>query len=219
MIIRPYGMALWENIRAEFDKLFKSNRSQNVNFPLLIPESLLQKEAEHVEGFAPEVAWVTHGGDKELGERLAIRPTSEAIICSMMAKWIGSYRDLPMKLNQWVNVMRWEKVTYPFLRSTEFLWQEGHSAYATEHEAGVECQFTMPHLYEEVLERYLAIPFIAGWKTPSERFAGAVDTYCIEAMMHDGKALQIGTVHELGQNFSKVFNITFLDKDQERKYV
>ena len=218
MVIPPYGFALWENTRAGLDRRIKETGHQNAYFPLFIPEALLKKEAEHVEGFAPEVAWVTHGGDKKLEERLAVRPTSEAIICSMYSKWINSYRDLPVLINQWANVVRWEKVTRLFLRTTEFLWQEGHTAHATEEEA-LEETLKMLDVYEDFVEKDLAIPVIKGVKTASERFAGAVDTYCIEAMMCDGKGLQAGTTHNLGQGFAKAFNITFLDKDQERKYV
>ena len=218
MIIKPYGYAIWENVKAELDRRIKETGHQNAYFPLLCPESLLQKEAEHVEGFAPEVAWVTHGGQEKLEERLAIRPTSEAIICSAYAKWIKSYRDLPVLINQWANVMRWEKVTRLFLRTTEFLWQEGHTAHRTEKEAQEET-IKMLNVYKEFVENVLAMPVIAGQKSENEKFAGALKTYTIEALMKDGKALQAGTSHNLGQHFAKVFDIKFLDEDQKEKYV
>ncbi len=208
MVIRPYGYAIWENIQKELDARFKQNGVQNAYFPLLIPMSYFTKEAEHVEGFAPEVAVVTHAGGEDLAEPLAIRPTSETIIGTMMSKWVQSYRDLPLKVNQWCNVMRWEKTTRPFLRTSEFLWHEGHAAFATAEEAE---SFTlkMLDLYREFMESCLAIPVLTGRKTEKERFAGAVATYTMEAMMHDGKSLQSGTSHNLGQNFAKAFNIEY----------
>ena len=217
MIIKPYGYAVWENIQAALDKRIKATGHKNAYFPLFVPESLLKKEAEHVEGFAPEVAWVTHGGDDELEERLAIRPTSEAIICSAYAKWVKSYRDLPILINQWANVVRWEKVTRLFLRTSEFLWQEGHTVHRTEEEA-IEETLKMLNVYKEFAETELAIPVLVGKKTDNERFAGAKDTYAIEALATDGKAIQAGTSHNLGQHFSKVFDIKFLDEDQTEKY-
>ena len=218
MIIRPYGFAIWENIQSLLDRRIKESGHMNAYFPLFIPEGFLQKEAEHLEGFAPEVAWVTHGGQEELEERLAVRPTSEAIIGNMYAKWIKSWRDLPVLINQWANIVRWEKVTRPFLRTTEFLWQEGHTAHETSPEAQEETLMILS-LYREFVETELAIPVITGMKSEREKFAGAVKTYAIEAMMSDGKALQMGTSHNLGQNFSKVFNIRFEDKNQKLQYV
>ena len=218
MVIRPYGYAIWENIQHLIDKRIKESGHSNAYFPLLIPESFLQKEAEHLEGFAPEVAWVTHGGKDELEERLAVRPTSEAIICNMYAKWIKSWRDLPLLINQWANIVRWEKVTRPFLRTTEFLWQEGHTAHETMEEAQQETLMILS-LYKEFVEKEMAIPVISGMKTKREKFAGALKTYAIEAMMSDGKALQMGTSHNLGQQFSKVFNIRFEDRNQNLQYV
>ncbi len=218
MVIKPYGYALWENIRDALDRRIKATGHQNAYFPLFVPESLLKKEAAHVEGFAPEVAWVTHGGNEELEERLAIRPTSEAIICSIYAKWVQSYRDLPILINQWANVVRWEKVTRLFLRTTEFLWQEGHTCHRTMEEAQEET-LRMLRVYQEFAETELAIPVIPGQKTENEKFPGALTTYTIEAMMGDGKALQAGTSHNLGQHFSKMFDIMFEDEDQVRKYV
>lgn len=218
MIIRPYGFAIWENMKSLLDARFKATGHKNAYFPIFIPESLLQKEVEHVEGFAPEVAWVTHGGDDELVERLAIRPTSETIICSMYSKWIRSWRDLPVLINQWCNVVRWEKSTKPFLRTAEFLWQEGHTAHMTQEEAEEET-LQMLNVYRDFVETELAIPVIRGKKSKNEKFAGALRTYTIEAMMSDGKALQAGTSHNLGQHFSKVFDITYLDKDGKLKYV
>lgn len=217
MVIRPYGFALWENARDLLDARIKATGHQNAYFPLLIPESLLKKEAEHVEGFAPEVAWVTHGGDNELEERLAIRPTSEAIICTMYSKWVQSWRDLPLLINQWANVVRWEKVTRFFLRTTEFLWQEGHTAHATAEEAQEET-LKMLDVYRDFLENDLAIPVIQGIKTDKEKFAGADRTYTVEALMGDGRALQAGTSHNLGQNFSKAFDIRFEDRQQQMQY-
>ena len=218
MVIRPNGYALWENMRRELDAMFHQTGHRNAYFPLLIPESFMQKEAEHVEGFAPECAVVTHGGGKKLEEPLYIRPTSETIIWSMYAKWINSYRDLPLLINQWANIMRWEKRTRLFLRTTEFLWQEGHTAHATREEGEAET-LQMIDIYERFARDYLAIPVLKGRKTEKEKFAGALHTFTIEAMMKDGKALQAGTSHNLGQNFAKAFNVTFLDKDGERKLV
>ncbi len=212
MVIKPYGYAIWENIQRFMDGRFKDTGHKNCYFPLLIPESLLQKEAEHVEGFAPEVAWVTHGGDEELAERLCIRPTSETIICSMYSKWLSSYRDLPFLYNQWCNVVRWEKSTRPFLRTSEFLWQEGHTLHETYDEAQEET-LQMLGIYQETAEELLAIPVITGQKSDREKFAGAYATYTMEALMHDGKALQAGTSHNLGQHFSKAFEISYLDRD------
>lgn len=218
MVIKPYGYGIWENIQKELDERFKATGHKNAYFPLFIPESLLQKEADHVEGFAPEVAWVTHGGNEELTERLVVRPTSETIICAMYAKWIQSYRDLPVLYNQWCNVVRWEKTTRPFLRTLEFLWQEGHTAHATEEEAQEETM-KMLGVYEEFAKNVLAIPMVAGQKTEKEKFAGALRTYTIEALMQDGQALQAGTSHNLGQHFAKVFDIKYLDRDGKQKYV
>jgi len=218
MVIRPYGYGLWENLQRGLDGRIKATGHQNVYFPMLIPESLLQLEADHVEGFAPECAWVTHGGREQLEERYAIRPTSEAIIGHMYSRWIESYRDLPVLLNQWCNVMRWEKVTRLFLRTTEFLWQEGHTAHATEAEAREEV-LRMLEVYRDFVETELAIPVYAGKKSDAERFAGAEDTYTIEALMKDGKALQAGTSHHLGQHFAKVFDITYQDEQGRRQYV
>lgn len=218
IVFRPYGYAIWENMQQLLDRRFKETGHKNAYFPLFIPESLLQKEAEHVEGFAPEVAWVTHGGSDELVERLAVRPTSETIICSMYSKWIKSWRDLPVLINQWANVVRWEKSTRPFLRTSEFLWQEGHTAHRTEEEAEEET-LRMLEVYRDFVETELAIPVIKGRKTENEKFAGALRTYTIEALMRDGKALQAGTSHNLGQHFAKVFDIQYLDTDGQLKYV
>lgn len=217
MVIRPYGYAIWENIQNYMNKEFKKCGVQNAYFPMFIPESYLKREAEHVEGFAPEVAVVTYAGGKELEERLVVRPTSETIICEMYSKWIKSYRDLPVKMNQWCNVVRWEKTTRPFLRTSEFLWQEGHTVYA-DHESAKEDALKMLDVYDKLGKDLLAIPFFTGRKTESEKFPGAVATYTIEAMMHDGKSLQSGTTHDLGQNFAKSFNIKFLNKDEELEY-
>jgi len=217
MVIRPYGFAVWENLQSLLDFRIKETGHSNAYFPLFIPESLLEKEAEHLEGFSPEVAWVTHGGKEELEERLAVRPTSEAIIGNMYSKWIKSYRDLPVLINQWANIVRWEKVTRPFLRTTEFLWQEGHTVHETAEEAQKETMMIL-ELYKEFSESELAIPVISGIKTEREKFAGAEATYCIEALMADGKALQMGTSHFLGQHFSKVFNIRFEDRNQKLQY-
>ncbi|GAC1682204.1 MAG: proline--tRNA ligase [Ktedonobacteraceae bacterium] len=217
MIIRPYGYAIWENLQRLLDARFKETDVQNAYFPLLIPQSFLQKEADHIEGFAPEVAWVTRGGGEELEEPLAIRPTSETIIGHSFSKWIQSYRDLPMLLNQWNNVMRWEKRTTLFLRTSEFLWQEGHTAHRTLDEAEERTRM-MLEVYRAFAEEDAAIPVIAGRKSENEKFAGALRTYSIEAMMGDGKALQSGTSHNLGNNFAKSFDIQFLDADGQRKY-
>lgn len=217
IVMRPYGYAIWELIQKEFDQRFKATGHQNAYFPLLIPESLLLREAEHVEGFAPEVAWVTEGGGERLTERLAIRPTSEVVIGTMYAKWIHSHRDLPVLINQWVNVLRWEKSTRPFLRTLEFLWQEGHTAHASREEAAEEVQ-RMLGVYREVAEDVLAMPVIAGRKSDNERFAGAMATYAIEALMPDGKALQAGTSHELGQNFAQAYDMKFTDVDEQIKF-
>ncbi|MFR8079870.1 MAG: proline--tRNA ligase [Christensenellales bacterium] len=217
MVIRPYGYGIWELIQKELDDRFKATGHKNAYFPLFIPESLLKKEAEHVEGFAPEVAWVTKGGHEELTEPLVVRPTSETIICSMYAKWVQSYRDLPLLLNQWCNVVRWEKSTRPFLRTSEFLWQEGHTVHATYEDAQKETM-QMLEVYRDFAYNVLAIPVLTGQKTEKEKFAGAQDTYTMEAIMHDGQALQMGTSHNLGQHFAKVFDIQFLDKDGQQKY-
>ena len=213
MVIRPYGYAIWELIQQDLDARIKAAGHVNAYFPLFIPESLLTKEADHVEGFAPEVAWVTRGGSDELEERLAIRPTSEVIIGTMYAKWLQSWRDLPILINQWANVVRWEKVTRPFLRTTEFLWQEGHTAHETAEEAREETLKILA-LYKDFCETVLAMPVIAGPKSESEKFAGASTTYSIEALMGDGRALQAGTSHDLGQNFAKAFNIQFQGRDK-----
>jgi prolyl-tRNA synthetase len=218
MAIRPAGYAIWEKIQELMDRRFKATGHQNAYFPLLIPQSLLQKEAEHVEGFAPEVAWVTRGGSEPLAEPLLIRPTSEAIICDFYSRWVQSWRDLPILINQWCNVVRWEKSTRPFLRTSEFLWQEGHTCHRTEEEAEAET-LQMLEVYREFLETEMAIPAVAGRKTEREKFAGALRTYSVEALMSDGRALQAGTSHNLGQHFAKVFDITFLDQDDELKHV
>ena len=218
MVIRPTGYGIWERIQQNLDRMFKETGHVNAYFPLFIPESFLKKEAEHVEGFAPECAVVTHGGGKELEEPLVIRPTSETIIWSTYKNWINSYRDLPLLINQWANVCRWEMRTRLFLRTTEFLWQEGHTAHAT-HEEAEEETFKMVDVYRRFAEEYLAMPVVMGRKTEAEKFAGALHTYCIEAMMQDGKALQAGTSHHLGQNFAKAFDVKFQDKDKELKYV
>jgi prolyl-tRNA synthetase len=213
MVIRPYGYAIWEHIQGILDAQFKATGHVNAYFPLFIPESLLTREKEHVEGFAPEVAWVTQGGNEVLEERLVVRPTSEVIIGTMYAKWIQSWRDLPVLINQWANVVRWEKVTRPFLRTTEFLWQEGHTAHETAEEAEAET-LKILRLYASFAERDLAMPVIAGVKSDSEKFAGASRTYSIEALMGDGRALQAGTSHDLGQNFAKAFDIQFQGRDK-----
>ncbi|MBU6452583.1 MAG: proline--tRNA ligase [Cyanobacteria bacterium REEB67] len=217
MVIRPYGYALWENIRNALDEMIKETGHQNAYFPLLIPESFLKKEAQHVEGFAPELAVVTHGGNKKLDEPLIVRPTSETIINHMFAKWVQSWRDLPLLINQWANVVRWEMRTRLFLRTTEFLWQEGHTAHATEVEAEEEAK-KMLECYRKLAEDWMALPVLTGEKTERERFAGAVRTYCIEAMMRDGKALQAGTSHFLGQNFARAFDIKFQSQAGELEY-
>jgi len=218
MVIRPYGYAIWELIQQAFDAEFKKTGHVNAYFPLFIPESLLHKEAEHVEGFAPQVAYVTHGGGEELEEKLVVRPTSEAIIGTMYAKWIQSWRDLPILINQWANVVRWEKVTRPFLRTTEFLWQEGHTAHETHEEAEEETLMILD-LYAKVAETVMAMPVVKGMKSESEKFAGALRTYSIEALMGDGRALQAGTSHDLGQNFAKAFDITFQARDKSVQHV
>src|SRR6187431_563879 len=218
MVIRPYGYAMWEHLQRELDVRIKATGHVNAYFPLLIPESLLLKEKDHVEGFAPQVAWVTRGGDEDLAEKLIIRPTSETIIGVMYQKWIQSWRDLPVLINQWANVVRWEKVTRPFLRTTEFLWQEGHTAHETAEEAEAETQ-KMLAVYKDFAHTELAMPVIDGQKTDSEKFAGAERTYSIEALMRDGRALQAGTSHNLGQNFAKVFDITFQARDKSVQYV
>jgi prolyl-tRNA synthetase len=218
MVIRPYGYAIWELIQQAFDREFKRTGHVNAYFPLFIPEGLLNKEAEHVEGFKPQVAYVTHGGGEELEEKLVVRPTSEAIIGVMYAKWVQSWRDLPILINQWANVVRWEKVTRPFLRTTEFLWQEGHTAHETHDEAEAETLMILD-LYASVAETVLAMPVVKGMKSDSEKFAGALRTYSIEALMGDGRALQAGTSHNLGQNFAKAFEITFQARDKSLQHV
>ncbi len=214
MIICPYGYALWESMQAILDKMFKDTGHENVQMPMFIPESLLNVERDHVEGFAPEVAWVTHGGKEELDERLCVRPTSEVLFCDHYKKIIKSYRDLPKLYNQWCTIVRWEKTTRPFLRSREILWQEGHTMHATKEEAIAET-LKMLHVYEDFQKNYLAIPVIVGKKTEKEKFAGAEATYSLEAMMYDGVALQNGTSHFFGDNFAKAFGITYLDKDNK----
>lgn len=218
MIIKPAGYAIWENIRNELDKRFKATGVENVYLPMFIPESLLEKEKDHVEGFAPEVAWVTHGGLEPLQERLCVRPTSETLFCDFYAKDIHSYRDLPKVYNQWCSVVRWEKTTRPFLRSREFLWQEGHTAHATAEEAEART-IQMLNLYADFCEQVLAIPVIRGQKTDKEKFAGAEATYTIESLMHDGKALQSGTSHNFGDGFAKAFGIQYAAKDNTLQYV
>ena len=218
MVIKPAGYAIWENIQKELDARFKAVGVENVYLPMFIPESLLQKEKDHVEGFAPEVAWVTHGGMEELQERLCVRPTSETLFCDFYAKEIQSYRDLPKVYNQWCSVVRWEKTTRPFLRSREFLWQEGHTAHATADEAEDRTQ-QMLNVYADFCEEVLAIPVIRGRKTDKEKFAGAEATYTIESLMHDGKALQSGTSHNFGDGFAKAFGIQYTAKDNTLQYV
>jgi prolyl-tRNA synthetase len=218
MVIRPNGYALWENIQRTLDRMFKDTGHRNAYFPLLIPESFLRKEAEHVEGFAPQLAVVTHAGGKKLEEAYVIRPTSETIINSMFSRWIQSYRDLPLLLNQWANVMRWEMRTRLFLRTTEFLWQEGHTCHETEAEAEEET-LRMLEVYRTFAEEWMAMPVLAGRKSDSEKFAGALRTYSIEAMMQDKKALQSGTSHNLGQNFAKAFNTQFQGRDGQQHFV
>ena len=216
MVIRPYGYAIWEVIQRELDKRFKESGHENAYFPMLIPYSYLVKETEHVEGFAPEVALVTHVGDQELPEKLVVRPTSETIICEMYRRWVQSYRDLPVLINQWANVVRWEKTTRPFLRTSEFLWQEGHTLHASEAEAKEET-LRMLNIYEEFSRNVLAIPMFTGRKSEKEKFAGAKETYSIEAMMQDGKSLQSGTSHYFGNSFAEAFDIKYLDKDGKLK--
>ena len=217
MIIRPYGYAIWENIQRILDGMFKATGHQNVYMPMLIPESLLQKEKDHVEGFAPEVAWVTMGGSEQLEERLCVRPTSETLFCEHYAHIIHSYRDLPKLYNQWCSVMRWKKTTRPFLRSAEFLWQEGHTMHETAEEARAET-VQMLNIYAEFCEKYLAIPVVKGVKTDKEKFAGAEETYTIEAMMHDGKSLQSGTSHYFGDGFARAFDIQFTGRNNTLQY-
>ena len=217
MIIRPYGYAIWENIQHILNEKFKETGHENVYMPMFIPESLLQKEKDHVEGFAPEVAWVTHGGEEKLEERMCVRPTSETLFCDHYASIIHSYRDLPKLYNQWCSVVRWEKTTRPFLRSREFLWQEGHTVHSTADEAKEET-IRMLNVYADFCEKYLCIPVVRGVKTEKERFAGAEDTYTIEALMHDGKALQSGTSHYFGDGFARAFNIQFTDKENKLSY-
>ena len=218
VVIRPYAYAIWENIQKIFDGMIKASGHENVSMPMFIPESLLQKEKDHVEGFAPEVAWVTHGGSEKLEERLCVRPTSETLFCEHYAHIVHSWRDLPKLYNQWCSVVRWEKTTRPFLRSREFLWQEGHTIHATEEEARLET-LDILDCYAELCEKYLCMPVIKGRKTDREKFAGAEETYTIEAMMHDGKALQSGTSHYFGQGFAKAFGIQFADKQNNLSYV
>ena len=217
MVIKPYGYAIWENIQNYLNKEFRKQGVENAYFPMLIPESFLMKEAEHVEGFAPEVAVVTHAGGEELNEKLIIRPTSETIICDMYSKWIKSYRDLPVKMNQWCNVLRWEKTTRPFLRTSEFLWQEGHTVQVSPEDAENDAK-TMLNVYTNCLKNLLAIPTLTGRKSENEKFAGAKVTYSMEAIMKDGKCLQSGTTHDLGQNFAKASNIRFLNKEGVLEY-
>jgi prolyl-tRNA synthetase len=219
MIIREHAYAIWERIQEVFNKKIKETGHSNVYFPMFIPESFLKKEAEHFAGFVPEVAWITHGGDTPLEEKLAIRPTSETIMYATFAKWVRSWRDLPIKINQWCNIVRWEtKATKPFLRTREFLWQEGHTAHATGEEAEKEVMYALGE-YRDIMEKLLAIPVLVGVKTDSEKFAGALCTTTLEAMMPDGKALQMGTSHNLGQNFGKVFDIKFIGEDEQEHYV
>ncbi len=214
MVIRPYGYAIWENIQHELDQRFKETGHENVYMPMFIPESLLQKEKDHVEGFAPEVAWVTYGGNEKLTERMCVRPTSETLFCEHYSRIINSYRDLPKLYNQWCSVVRWEKTTRPFLRSREFLWQEGHTMHETAEEAIAETE-RMLNVYADFCENVLAMPVVRGRKTDKEKFAGAEATYTIEAMMHDGKALQAGTSHYFGDGFAKAFDITFTGRDNK----
>ncbi len=218
MVIQPYGYAIWENIQKELDGRFKKTGHENVYMPMFIPESLLQREKDHVEGFAPEVAWVTHGGNEPLAERLCVRPTSETLFCEHYSNIIHSYRDLPKLYNQWCSVVRWEKTTRPFLRSMEFLWQEGHTAHANAEEAEAET-LRMLNVYADFCEEELAIPVVKGRKTDKEKFAGAHATYTIESMMHDGKALQSGTSHNFGDGFARAFGIQFTDENNELQYV
>jgi prolyl-tRNA synthetase len=217
MVIRPYGYAIWENITRIMDGMFKATGHENVCMPMFIPESLLQKEKDHVAGFAPEVAWVTHGGSEKLEEKLCVRPTSETLFCEHYKNIIQSYRDLPKLYNQWVSVVRWEKTTRPFLRSREFLWQEGHTIHETAEQAEAETR-QMLDVYAEFAEKHLAMPVIKGQKTESDKFAGAVSTYAIEALMHDGKALQAGTSHYFGDGFAKAFDIQYTGRDNKLAY-
>jgi len=218
MMILPYGYAIWEQIKSELDRQLKATGHENVYFPMFIPESLLQKEKDHVEGFAPEVAWVTHGGENELAERLCIRPTSEVLFCEYFANAIQSHRDLPKKYNQWCSVVRWEKTTRPFLRTTEFLWQEGHTAHATAEEAKQEALDVL-EIYADIFENLLAMPVLKGRKTDKEKFAGAKETYTLEALMHDGQALQSGTTHNFGDGFAKAFGIQYTNKENKLEHV
>ncbi len=218
MVIRPYGYRIWELIQAELDRMFKDTGHENAYFPLFLPQSALDREAEHVEGFAPQTAVVTHAGGKELEEPLVVRPTSEAIIWPILADWIQSYRDLPVLLNQWANVVRWEQRTRPFLRTTEFLWQEGHTAHATDVEAEEEAR-RMLGVYRTFMDEFMALAVITGEKTPDERFAGAQRTYATEALMKDGKAIQAGTSHHLGQNFARAFDVQFQTEQGQHEYV
>ena len=217
MILRPYGYAIWEHIQHWLDSAFKATGHENVYMPMLIPESLLQKEKDHVEGFAPEVAWVTHGGNEKLAERLCVRPTSETLFCEHYSHIIKSYRDLPKLYNQWCSVIRWEKTTRPFLRTMEFLWQEGHTMHETAEEAVAETE-QMLNIYAKLCEDALAIPVVKGKKTDKEKFAGAEATYTIEAMMHDGKSLQAGTSHYFGDGFAKAFDIQFTGRDNKLQH-
>ncbi|MCL2772613.1 MAG: proline--tRNA ligase [Oscillospiraceae bacterium] len=217
VILRPYGYAVWENIQKIIDNMFKKTGHSNVYMPLFIPETLLNKEKDHIEGFAPEVAWVTRGGSEELTEKLCVRPTSETLFCEHYANTVKSYRDLPKLYNQWCSVVRWEKTTRPFLRTREFLWQEGHTVHAT-HEDALEETLRMLDVYADFCENYLCMPVVKGQKTDKEKFAGAVATYTVESMMHDGKALQAGTSHYFGDKFAKAFDIKYLDKNNELKY-
>ena len=218
MIIRPYGYAIWELLQRQLDDRFKETGVENVYMPMFIPESLLQKEKDHVEGFAPEVAWVTHGGEKKLEERICVRPTSETLFCEHYANIVQSYRDLPKLYNQWCSVVRWEKTTRPFLRTMEFLWQEGHTAHATAEEAQ-ERTIQMLNIYADFCRDVLAIPVVKGEKTEKERFAGAAHTFTIESLMHDGKALQSGTSHNFGDGFAHAFGIQYTDKENKLQYV
>src|SRR3954470_13554602 len=215
-VVRPYGYAIWERMQAEMDARIKATGARNASFPLLIPRSYLEREAEHVEGFSPELAVVTHAGGKELEEPLVIRPTSETVIGEFMAKWTSSYRDLPLLLNQWANVVRWELRPRLLLRTSEFLWQEGHTAHATEADAAAYARRILHEVYADFLRSVLALPVVVGRKTVRERFAGATATMTLEGMMGDGKALQLGTSHELGQNFARAFEIDFQDRDGQR---
>ncbi|MQA27550.1 MAG: proline--tRNA ligase, partial [Micromonosporaceae bacterium] len=217
MVIRPTGYAIWERIQSEMDDRIKAAGAQNAYFPLFIPESYLKREAEHVEGFSPELAVVTHAGGKQLEEPIVVRPTSETVIGEFMAKWVQSYRDLPLLLNQWANGVRWERRPRLFLRTSEFLWQEGHTAHATEADARAYARRILHEAYEDLMVNVLAIPVVVGRKTAAERFAGATSTYTLEAMTGDGKALQLGTSHELGQNFARAFDIDYLSSEGKRE--